>query len=175
MLIFRNEDGYHIFIHIPKNGGKFIRNEINENEIVKRYWGVEQNLDLAHIPYMKKDKFIENREYEYFTYTRCPYDRIISGFFYKNPDKDIDDLMFFIKNTLPNYNFSMDFNCEIIHYYPQYLFVCHENLIIQKIKINKINGCPKYDLSKYFDAACITIINNIYMKDFLFFDYEMLN
>ena len=74
---------------------------------------------------MKKDEFIEKDvEYNYFTYARSPYDRIISGFFYKTPEKNIDDLKNFVKNTLILYDFSMNFNSEYIHYYPQYLFVC---------------------------------------------------
>lgn len=183
MLIYKNTNTNYIFIHIPKNSGKYIRNKIfndNNNEIVKSYWDIYSNLDLAHIPYIKKDEFIENNiEYNYFTYTRYPYDRIISGFFYKNPDKNIDDFQNFVKNTLILYDFSMNFNCDIIHYYPQYLFVCDENLNIPKnITISKLENLEnprKYNLSEYFDSNCINIINNIYIKDFLFFDYQMIN
>lgn len=73
----------------------------------------------------------------------------------------------------------MNFNCDIIHYYPQYLFVCDENLNIPKnITISKLENLEsprKYNLSEYFDSNCINIINNIYIKDFLFFDYQMIN
>ena len=31
-----------------------------------------------------------------------------------------------------------------------------------------------YDLNEYFDDKCIEIINNIYKKDFLLFDYEII-
>jgi len=58
----------------------------------------------------------------------------------------------------------MDFDCKIIHYYPQYLFICDENLDIPKnIKIDKLEDCeqPKqYNLINYFD-------------DFLFFNYSL--
>jgi len=180
MLIFKNNNKYYIFIHIPKNSGTYIRKNINNNrynEILNTYWNIQSDLDLAHIPYMKKNNFIKNDiEYNYFTYTRCPYDRIISGFFYKNPDKYIDDLKYFVKNTLISYNFNMTFNYMIIHYYPQYLFVCDEKMdVVKNIKINKLEDIinpKKYDLTKYFDEECIHIINTIYSKDFLFFNYQ---
>jgi hypothetical protein len=185
MLIFTNksENKNYIFIHIPKNSGKYIRNKIindKNNAISKVYWDIAFNLDLAHIPYILKDKFIENNvEYNYFTYTRCPYNRIISAFFYKNPRGNIDTFRWFVKNTLISYNFSMDYNYDIIHYYPQYLFVCDETFNIPtNIKIDKLEDVEnprKYNLIQYFDSSCIDIINNIYRKDFLYFNYLMID
>lgn len=183
MLIFKNENNYYIYIHIPKNAGKYIRTKIiknKNNQIIKKYWNIVDNLDLAHIPYIKKNLFIDiNLNYNYFTYTRCPYDRIISGFFYKNSEKKIEDFKDFIKNTLPLYKFDIIFDQNIIHYYPQYLFVCDENSeICKNIDIKKLedNEKPrKYNLTKYFDDECINIINNIYHNDFIFFNYEKIN
>lgn len=182
MLIFENQNKYYIYIHIPKNSGKYIRKKIinkKSNNILKNYWNIKNNLDLAHIPYFKKNYFINNNiEYNYFTYTRCPYNRIISAFFYKNSDKKIDDFKHFIKNTLILYEFNMTFYYKNIHYYPQYLFICDKNLNIPKnIKIDKLEDCEKttkYNLIDYFDDECIYIINNIYSNDFLFFNYDKI-
>jgi hypothetical protein len=182
MLLFTDGKEKYIFIHIPKNSGKYIRKKISnkiDNIIIKSYWGIKNNLDMAHIPYTKKYKFIENNvKYNYFTYTRCPYDRIISAFFYKNPKKNINDFKNFVKNTLISYDFSMNFDYRFIHYYPQYLFVCDENLNIPKnIDINKLEDVEhpkKYDLLKYLDNNCIDIINSIYNKDFMFFNYDKI-
>ena len=180
MLVFENNNKCYVFIHIPKNSGKYIRHKIAnnpDNKILNDYWHIESNLDLAHIPYMKKNDFITHTIEKYFTYTRCPYDRIISGFFYKNSDKNIDDFKIFIKNTLISYDFDISFDYMIIHYYPQYLFICDENLDISHVEINKIedNENPrKYDLLQYFDDESIHIINRIYEKDFLFFNYSMI-
>jgi hypothetical protein len=181
MLLFENNNKYYVFIHIPKNSGKYIRDKINnnrDNKILNEYWDIQSDLDLAHIPYVKRKDFIKNNiEFNYFTYTRCPYDRIISGFFYKNPDKNIDDFKHFVKNTLISYDFNMKFDYMIIHYYPQYLFVCDENLDIANIEIKKLEDTEtpkKYALIEYFDEECIHIINTIYSKDFLFFDYHMI-
>jgi hypothetical protein len=70
----------------------------------------------------------------------------------------------------------MNFDYMIIHYYPQYLFVCDENLdIVKHIEIKKLEDTEKpkkYILTEYFDDECIHIINTIYSKDFLFFNYE---
>lgn len=180
MLIFETQHKYYIFIHIPKNCGKYIRNKITENidnKILNDYWGIHSDLDLAHIPYLKKNEYVNNDiEYNYFIYTRCPYDRILSAFLYKNPNKTIDEFKDFIKNTLISYDFNRSFDYMIIHYYPQYLFICDENLdIVKNIKINKLEDIinpKKYDLTKYFDNESIHIINNIYSKDFLFFNYQ---
>ena len=57
MLIFENKHKYYVFIHIPKNSGKYIRNKITnnvDNKILNEYWHIQSDLDLAHIPYMKK-------------------------------------------------------------------------------------------------------------------------
>lgn len=180
MLLFENNNKYYVFIHIPKNSGKYIRRKIYndlDNKILNDYWHIQSNLDLAHIPYIKKNEFIQNSiDYNYFTYTRCPYDRIISAFFYKNPDKKTYDFKYFIKNTLISYEFDMKFDYMIIHYYPQYLFVCDYNLDIpQNIKIEKlenVENIKKYDSTEYFDNECINIINIIYSKDFLYFNYQ---
>ena len=183
MLIFKSsDDNYNVFIHIPKNGGKYIRAKIDNNKnnkILHKYWDINSRLDLAHIPYIKRNQFIKNNiAYKYFTNTRNPYHRIISAFFYKNPNKNIDDFKYFVKNTLITYDFNMSFDYTIIHYYPQYLFVCDENLDIPKnIKIDKIEDVetPKiYNLTKYFDDECLNIINNIYSTDFLYFNYQKL-
>ena len=86
MLIFKSgDDKYYIFIHIPKNSGKYIRQKIannKNNKILHKYWDIKSRLDLAHIPYIKRKKFITNNiEYKYFANSRNPYVRIISAFF----------------------------------------------------------------------------------------------
>lgn len=184
MLIFISNDGKHnIFIHIPKNSGKYIRKKISNdmnNKIVKSYWHIDSGLDLAHIPYIKRNEFITDcLEYNYFAHSRNPYNRIVSAFFYKNPDKKKDDFKYFVTNELMQYDFNMSFNHTIIHYYPQYLFVCDENLnIADNIKIDKLEDIEKpknYDLAEYFNPECLDIINNIYSNDFLYFNYEKIN
>ena len=183
MLIFKNNTKYYIYIHIPKNAGKYIRKKLlrnRDNKLIKSYWGCSTKYDLAHIPYIKRGEFIENDiDYNYMSYTRNPYNRIISGFFYKNPKKKIEDFKIFVKETLVLYDFSMEFNKKIIHYYPQYLFLCDDNLDIPtNIKIEKLENCEKpksYNLLDYYDEMCIEVVNKIYEQDFLLFDYKVIN
>ena len=182
MLIFKsNDDTYYVFIHIPKNSGKYIRKKIADdknNEILQIYWDIDSRLDLAHIPYLMRNQFIKNNiNYKYFAHTRNPYHRIISAFLY-HTNKNINDFKYFVKNILITYDFNMSFDYTIIHYYPQYLFVCDENLDLpNNIKIDKLEDVetPKiYNLTEFFDDECLNIINNIYSKDFLYFNYQKL-
>jgi len=176
---------YYVFIHIPKNCGRFIRKKYSTSRnytVIKSYWRCQFGLDLAHIPYMFRDKFLEkNVEYNYFAYTRNPYDRIISAFLYRN-SKQKNKFKDFVKNQLIVYDFTMDFKEDIIHYYPQYLFVCDENMNVQEnIQINKtecmeecIKTLTKYNLDEFFDDECFEIVNKIYYKDFSLFDYKLV-
>lgn len=185
MIIYKNKDFYYIFIHVPKNGGKYTRKQLidnSENEIIKSYWGIckESNLDLAHIPYIKINNFIDKSiNYNYFSYSRNPYDRIISAFFYCNKKRKIKDFAPFVKYRLSQYEFNLDFNRTYIHYYPQYLFLCDENLLVYPtIKIKKLEDCenpPRYDLKLYFCRKSLKIVNEIYKNDFLFFGYNMID
>lgn len=181
MLIFQKDSKYYIFIHIPKNGGKSIRDKyINDknNKIIKSYWHIEAGLDLAHIPYILKDKYTENSiEYNYFAYVRNPYYRVISAYFYKWPKQDKSALKKFIKQELILYDFSsMAFQSNIVHFYPQHLFVSDKNLNIPtNIKISKLDEIKHYNLGDFFDNKCIAIINAIYSKDFQLFNYGIIN
>jgi hypothetical protein len=178
MLLYIYNNKNHCFIHIPKNSGKYIRNKIescDKTKIITKYWYLQNNLDLAHIPYIMADKYVENHNsYTYFAYSRNPYDRIISAYLYKDNKKDF--FKEFCKKELPMYNFNLDFDNNIIHYYPQYLFVCDKNLIINNVKIQKIEEIAtpkKYNYSEYYDDKCLEIINKIYKKDFKLFNYHI--
>jgi hypothetical protein len=180
MIIYKNNGNYYIFIHIPKNGRQYMRTKIlndKNNEIIKSYWRTKNGFDFAHIPYMKRMNYINNNlNYQYYTYCRNPYHRIVSAFFFKNPNKNENDFKFFIKKILPGYTFSTDFKSDIIHYYPQYLFICDTSFQIpQNIQITKLEHDENYennkDYSLYYDNECIEILKNIYIKDFSLFEY----
>lgn len=187
MLIWYNiktKERY-IFIHIPKNSGKYIRKHINKNKIHKKiigYWGIENNIDLAHIPYMKRHKYIKklskkglNEKYNYITYSRDPYDRLISAYFYKNKDKTIEEFKEFCKKELININFNNEYSYKNIHYYPQYLFICDKKRELIDIDIKRIENPKKYDLKKYYDDEILKIVNEIYSRDFELLNYKKYN
>jgi hypothetical protein len=187
MLIFKNNKFY-VYIHIPKNGGKYIRQKLmmnKKNEIIKVYWSTENNIDLAHIPYIKRNDYIDNDIiYHYFTYSRNPYHRFISAYFYlchMNEDEyknSIEDFRFFIKNKLKKINF-LNYNFNIIHFCPQYLFICDEEYNIPScihiMKLEEHENPTIYDLSLYYDNECLSIINDVYIKDFELLKYPMIN
>jgi hypothetical protein len=190
-----------MYIHIPKNSGKYLRKLIIDNpknKILKEFWDINNNLDLAHIPYMLYKNYYECNIDFIYTYVRDPYDRIISGFKYKNPNKNTDDFKTFVKTELPLFDFNFNFNSKYIHYYPQYLFICDKNTNINNVHIKKLETEPeffndksekvepeffnnkklkpkKYDLIKYIDNECLRILNFIYKEDFLKFNYTMIN
>ena len=184
MLIFRNSvtNKEMVFIHIPKNSGKFIRNKIKNdknNTIMKDFWGIVKNMDIAHIPYLRRNNHLEeSTQYTYFAYSRNPYNRIISAFFYLNKGKNANDFKHFCKHVLPRLDFNLNFVKEYIHYYPQYLFVCDLNLDISNVTVTKIEDSesPKiYDLKEFLDRQCVRVINVVYQKDFQFFNYGMIS
>ena len=191
MLIYVKDGVTYVFIHIPKNAGKYIRNLLyvdKTNVIIKRYWGAENNLDLAHIPYMFKEKYVDNlywnrckinKSIQYYAHTRNPYDRIISTYFYKNPNKTICDFKLFVLNELVNMDFNISFDSSHVHYYPQYLFVCDKNFQLTNVKIKKIEdivpNIKKYNLVEYYDDNIILIINGIYLIDFRLFGYQIID
>ncbi len=191
MLIFKNKK-YYVYIHIPKNGGKYIRNKLisnKQNEIIHAYWSTKDKLDLAHIPYMKRREYTEPMiEYHYFTYSRNPYHRLISAYFYLckmkaypllHGKESIQEFRSFIKNVLKKYTFSLEFKSNMIHFYPQYLFLCDKDFQIPKhIKIMKLENYenpPEYNLNEYYDNETIHLVNQIYKKDFELLHYPMIN
>ena len=183
MIIYETNDIIHCYIHIPKNSGKFIRNKITtnlDNRVLKKYWGYEEKFDIAHIPFMRKNNyisFLKGKHINYYTYTRNPYNRIISAFFYRNPEQNINNFKNWVKEELINYDFNISFSNKIIHYYPQYMFICDSNFQIDEVKFEKLedkyDSIKEYNLSDYFDLDMIKIINKIYIKDFELFNYKM--
>jgi hypothetical protein len=170
-----------VYIHIPKNSGKHIRKKIiSENTIIKSFWDIG-DIDLAHIPFMLRSKYIEDPDIQYYySYSRNPYQRLISAYFYLNPKKNYYNFIDFCKNKLPKYNFNLSFHKDYIHYYPQYLFVCDDTFKVS-IDVDKLEdlqyegfNLKKYNLLLYYNNETLQIVNNIYSKDFELFGYKKI-
>jgi len=185
MLIYENEEGKYVYIHIPKAAGKYIRTTIKKNtanKIIKEHWWVVDNLDNAHIPYILKDQFLDNAAaFKYYTYVRDPYDKIISSYKYRmeflNTPYTITNFRNFIKKELAIFDFNYTYPANYIHYYPQYLFICDKNSDISNVKWEKIESLsppPLYDINIYLDDESLQIINRIYDKDFELFHYKKI-
>ena len=190
MLIFIKDNKIFVFIHIPKNSGSYIRNEIEKNKnnkVLKSFFDVSFGIDLAHIPFCLKNNYFKNDlNYEYFTFVRNPYNRLISAYFYKHPKNSIIEFKGFIKNTLQYILFN-SYVAEYIHFYPQYKFLVNkynDTNVNKEIKVFKIENydnsyikidnvkIKNYNLSDYFDDETIKITDDIYRNDFIFFGYD---
>lgn len=182
-IVYHNKNNKNIFIHIPKNSGIHTRINIErnpENNIIEIFWDTYHNLDFAHLPYSFMKHYVEDwQSYTYFSHTRNPYHRIISAFIYKTKSTDQEDFKEFVKNKLTTYQFDKKYDASIIHYYPQYLFLINDDDIVEDhFVITKVEDKDKpkyYDLKLYYDKETIDIINNIYEKDFIYFNYEFIH
>ena len=192
MIIFQGPNKKIVFIHIPKNSGRYIRQCIStHHQVLFSYWDVGQ-IDRAHIPYSLRNIFIKDAStYRYFTFVRNPYDRFISAFKYKFPRASAQQMRDFIINVLPTFVFDKFFNPKIIHFFPQYMFVMDENGelndVHKKVEIKKLENCSnfkifplnnfklkKYNYNEYFNQETIDIINTIYKQDFESFKYPLI-
>lgn len=179
MLIYKKDNTTYVYIHIPKNSGKYIRKKIETDKtcrIIKSYWGIKDGLDLAHIPYVLRSNFTDDKiDYKFFAYTRNPYSRVISAYFYKYPKKKFADFKTFVKNELINYKFDLSFNRNTIHFCPQYLFVCDNEDKITNVEVTKLEDieCSRaYKHEDYYNDDTFAIVNKIYEKDFELFNYS---
>lgn len=179
MLLFEENSQKYAYIHIPKNSGKYIRKKIKNRastKIIRNFWCCDGNIDKAHIPYMWKEKYVDKwSDFIFFTYSRNPYHRVISAFFHKNREKNINDFKMFLLNELFHMKFNYEFHKDNIHYYPQYFFICHDDYQVNGIQIEKIEDVEnprEYILKDYFDIDTFRIVNEIYSIDFDFFKYD---
>lgn len=192
MIIFQGPKKKIIFIHIPKNSGRYIRECIKKKyKVLYSFWDVGQ-IDRAHIPYSLRNIFIkQSNDYRYITFVRNPYDRFISAFKYKYPNASIQQMNYFAKTILPDFIFDKFFNPKIIHFFPQYMFLMDENNKLndehKKIEVKKLENCDKFDLfpmpnfkvkkynyKEYLDSESIEMINKIYKQDFESFNYPII-
>ena len=194
MLHFYYQNQNYVLIHIPKTSGRYIRSHITINRstcrVVKKFWETKNNFDFAHIPYCLADNFFNtNIDYKYVTFVRNPYDRLISAFYYLNSKKkvNVDDFKKFVKTELINFTFDNSYSSQIIHYYPQYKFLINKNDVLDdKIQIFKADEYKnefmefrklkvvKYELKKFYDNESLSIVNNIYKRDFIEFNYPVV-
>jgi len=183
MLIFQRGNLLYVYIHIPKNSGKYIRQKIandKNNTVIKSHWDISNGIDMAHIPYISRNLILDaSKEYRFIAHSRNPYDRLISAYFYLNSGKSIADFRHFCLNKLPLFEFNTEkYDRNYIHYYPQYLFLCDENEQIgENIQVSKLEDVEKpkrYNLQQYYTKEIVSIVNRIYEKDFCFFGYSLI-
>jgi len=214
MIVYETQGKTCCYIHIPKCCGKYIGKKIMKNyKCIKKYWGdgikskkiykVNSFVDRAHIPvdmflnhfYMKGDIT------EFATYTRNPYNRLISAYLYcsrirrktRDEKKHAQKFKSFVKTKLANSDFGK-YNYPHhnrlggggVHFARQCLYLRTDfcKKLNFKIKINKLETIDKnepmwsdfnlreYDLDLYYDAESFEIVNTLYNEDFIKLKYE---
>ena len=201
MLIFseKNTANMYIFLHIPKNSGRYMRNQIcikfdthncpiNNNNI--SLLDITNNEFKVHCNYITIKKYYPTN-YKIITFIRNPYDRCISIFFHiYKIFESIDNFKKFLKTQLINF-------LELDEYHkfwftPQVNYILNsDGEIPNDITIYKLEEytsesevgkflqfkdfqLKKYDYSLYLDTECIEIINKVYNKDFIILNYEKI-
>ena len=191
MFVFTKSEEFFVYVDIPIPIGTFIRKQIINDlyRVIKHYWFIlEEKLDLAHIPYsMRKEYINQEFDHEYITFSRDPYQKLISTFV-NTKYSDEMTLKEFIFNILAKQSFD-DFHYEMVHYYPQYKFIVDEDDQIKpdSIKIFKLEDyknefikfteklvLPSYNICEYFDPEALEKFNEIYARDFEVFGYEKI-
>jgi hypothetical protein len=177
------------FIHITKTGGTSIE---EEGKLHDQKWGMyHKEYGFWHtIP----NKFSLMNKYDWFMVVRNPYDRIISEFHckwggvYNNASK-------YNKNQFNNYIRQKIINriASGGHYTEQYKYYFSKNIhvlkfenlkkefddLMKKYKLNiklniHTNTNNKFFTIKDFDEETIKLINDVYYKDFVTFNYKFL-
>ena len=124
---------------------------------------------------------LKNKE-NCFAFSRNPYHRLISAYLYcYGKSRPPNHFLNFCLHILPTFKFDNTFSKDIIHFYPQYLFVC-DNDSICKVNVQKIEDfntssdfmLTTYKLENYYTEKSLKIINSIYHNDFEMFQYSKL-
>jgi len=164
--------------------------------------GIEHAVDKPHITMNDLSnteyyKYIESNEYFVFGFVRNPYERIYSAYLERvkqwGETKPFND---FLADLNP-INIRYDYN--FIHFCPQHYFFYNgkkriadfigkmekinesfhiiktciglESLELPKINVSNTEG--KDDYLSFYNQESLAIVNSLYEKDFLLFDYEM--
>ena len=165
-----------IFIHIPRTGGKAWRRHLRAGgniRILKELWGVYCGYDRAHTPCSHLYMHVGDPGlYELYSFTRDPYQRLLSAFAMKYGRLGAipGDFQRFVKEVLPLMIFNERFSADIIHFYPQFLFVGDPGVSIEMRRSD-----ASYDrryLDDWYDAESYAIADRIYREDFDMFGYS---
>ena len=175
-----------IFIHIPKAGGSSIQNIVRKynRELPKCL-----HKDVKYYPKKRRDACFV------FSFTRNPYDRLLSAYMYltrgygnkgdQNFGKTIaSDFKGFVKNQLSDnitwlhfkpmifwLNDDIDFIGKIENYEKDFKYICDQIGIRQQQLPHKNKSDHKH-YAEYYDDETREIVTEIYRDDIEYFGYE---
>lgn len=198
-----------IFIHIPKTAGSSVLDIINTNVnylykghaekiiyITKYYFLNQPVIDYSELS--PKSWFQNNLKS--FAIIRNPYYRLISAYNYIiDPDLNKGPNASKYRNLLLKYENFSDFlkdleyvQTQIVHFVPQYIFLCneHDTIIVNKVikfenlreelvsfdpifeKLKHKNKSEEITSDVFLTKKNMKIIYNAYKKDFEIFNYS---
>ena len=189
------------FIHITKTAGTTIENIGLKNNI---QWGFHHKEYKNHHKPLNEQKQELIKKYDWFMVVRNPYDRIISELHCRWGNRNRNNILNsskekineYIRNCIHyrnNHEKYKKYYCYG-HYKEQYKYLCDNtninilkfenlkdefNLLMKKynlnLKIDKhLNSNNKMFIINYFDKENIKLINDVYHKDFEYFNYKKL-
>ena len=141
----------HIFVHIPKCGGSSLTGLLKDLNICV----IDHNIRNPHFKYLR-DRVSQDRENYIFTFTRNPWDRLVSSFFYLkqggvNVKDKIDSNRYLsdyssFEDMVVNWNESL-FNQ--LHFMEQYKWIHDGNGELMPDFIGKLEN-----IQQDFDTVC---------------------
>jgi len=197
VLILKKNTKPLYFVHIPRTGGRYLRELFFKNNYILNHWNFNEryrNIEVPHLQYPYYNKFTHHGKIEQFTIVRNPVDRFISMFF----AGIVKDNINVDKNKiLNNKNFLFEYieknifsNSHSNWFLPQHHFINHnckiwkiENGLDYKffkwikvnfninLKIKKVEYRVNYDFYKKNKLNKKTIN---YIKEFYKNDYKLL-
>jgi len=200
MLIYHKDIDPLYFIHIPRTGGRYLRELFINNQYIVNHWHFGEyhnNIVVPHLQYPYYSKFTNYGKIKQFTLIRNPIDRFVSMFcagiikdnhtLDKNKILNNKRLLFeFIENNinslnshtnwfLPQHHF-INYNCKIWKLedgLDNNFYKWMEINFKVKFKIKNIynNYSTKYDVYKKIKLSKKTIG---YIKEFYKHDYKLL-
>jgi hypothetical protein len=204
MLIFKNNIDPLYFIHIPRTGGRYIRDLFWKNNFLINFYRHDEHFmgkEIPHLHYPFYNKFTNFGKIPQFTIVRNPITRFISTFFasIKKDDLNIDvNEIFQSKNNFEKFIFQQlsKINYHTNWFLPQVNFInssCKiwkfengldnkfykwmESNFKVKFKIKNINK-SKYSIVTEYDFYKKIKLNKKtkeFIKEFYKHDYKLLN
>jgi hypothetical protein len=216
-----NHDKKAIYIHIPKNGGSYIAEILSkhygfQNFYLKRPdhkffcknedYSVDKHENKLYgtLFYYRTSNYINKimnmnekkwNSYFIFTFTRNPYDRVVSGWNYCNKKNISFKNYLNLKNNVNSYDYWHVFMTQANHIFHNpknnkinlHFIGKLENLeedlkiALNKIGIHNIYHTPSKKNSKqhnnfknYYDDQSLEKVNILFKEDFFHFDYPMV-
>lgn len=195
MLVFRDKDKVCCYVHLPKCAGRYIKQQVrSQYEMIKNFCGIDKKttknhgydnfMDRMHIPInLFTEYFFKDKIDQFFTYTRNPYHRLISGYYFTKQKQTFED---FVLTTLKNQNV-FEYHRGYVHFLSQCYYLnknesIHasnvminslENYELGNIRLNNFN-LKSYDLSRFYNKEMLKVVNEKYQKDFELLNYPFI-